>query len=194
MFQSLFWWNDLMRIPQIGATHSQRPCFNPCSGGMTLWVYLHWRVDRPPPRFNPCSGGMTLWVSNGNAIAKTKWFQSLFWWNDLMSPNIAPLWIYIIRFQSLFWWNDLMRLRWGMDMKVSKAEFQSLFWWNDLMRGLQRHARRPGRVRVSILVLVEWPYEKIAVNNDAFGPSFNPCSGGMTLWAGLQASIVTNGV
>ena len=193
-FQSLFWWNDLLRLYAAPVELGHRTGFNPCSDGMIFWG----------------AAGCTLQARCGVL------FQSLFWWNDLLRERCHPrrhklrdVSILVLMewsseasrhcmsnwprtgFQSLFWWNDLLRshgkLKWSYSMTVS---ILVLMEWSS-EASLDGHAIIP-RVRVSILVLMEWSSEEplYSVGKHIQQRSFNPCSDGMIFWgSGLFQSI-----
>ena len=127
---------------------------------MTLWCKRDWAHRRPNLCFNPCSIGMTLWWAPfAPRGEKPLWFQSLFYWNDLMVPSSKSFnssryilvsilvlleWPYgesisatrkggVTPFQSLFYWNDLMVISERIFKRCHFLRFQSLFYWNDLM-------------------------------------------------------------
>ena len=61
VFQSLFWWNDLLRKIARHKTNWIEFCFNPCSDGMIFWGIIDSRIGFTTTRFNPCSDGMIFW-------------------------------------------------------------------------------------------------------------------------------------
>ena len=69
-------------------------------------------------------------------------------------------------FQSLFYWNALMRPVSKKLCHLIVFQFQSLFYWNALMRfsGIVAQDRKDD---VSILVLLECPYEVVQPNGCA---------------------------
>ena len=133
-FQSLFYWNDLMVRGPSGIEGWSMWSFNPCSIGMTLWWSSIADCCFAILCFNPCSIGMTLW------------------W--------APFWPALPKHLSfnpcsigMTLWCCKRRACWR-----SLNTFQSLFYWNDLM------------------------VNKCQGSGSSASSSFNPCSIGMTLW------------
>ena len=159
-FQSLFYWNDLLSRMRRDVRQLRQRGFNPCSIGMTFWVCDQTvSTQRDLPRFNPCSIGMTFWVKRARAgNVDWKQFQSLFYWNDLLSASSTCRIMRFGRgFQSLFYWNDLLSPAVAA-LCMGQRGFQSLFYWNDLLSlglYLRDHRHLIG---------------------------FNPCSIGMTFW------------
>ena len=284
LFQSLFYWNDLLSCLAIGqlarwnavsilvllewpsefdpcrAMSTPTASFNPCSIGMTFWVIiwhprpfrskcpvsilvlLEWPSEsRSPltrpfrvigvsilvllewpselmlsvpavnhrPCFNPCSIGMTFWVQNESAPKTHKFmFQSLFYWNDLLSniislgggvqstsfnPCSIGMTFWVARsfpecrythpvFQSLFYWNDLLSrgaqvARWWSRQCFNPCSIGMTFWVN------KQDEEGDETDEVSILVLLEWPSESWTRGSHTLRPQcFNPCSIGMTFW------------
>ena len=151
---------------------------------MTFWVSLAYRRGL---RYRHVSILVLLeWPSEscpmGDRAARKSRFQSLFYWNDLLSAFLGDHFSEANAFQSLFYWNDLLScvtprqsviatLRFnpcsiGMTFWVQRAlyppgnqsGFQSLFYWNDLLSS-GFYVRCARRDLVSILVLLEWPSE-----------------------------------
>ena len=179
---------------------------------MTFWVT--WSGWTESDRISVSILVLLEWPSEFDVIdvsGGTVVFQSLFYWNDLLSPRFAnPTKSSSPMFQSLFYWNDLLSDDRAWRGRSADSLFQSLFYWNDLLSitsGTKSRTIFPGfnpcsigmtfwvrsiyfhlypHVIVSILVLLEWPSECCATS--AFNTSirrFNPCSIGMTFWVCL---------
>ena len=185
MFQSLLYWNDLMRSMYHPWEALKVTCFNPCCIGMTLWG---WGTPEDQRLCYHVSILVVLeWPYEGSLGDKPAMhqllFQSLLYWNDLMRSMYHP-WeaLKVTCFNPCCIGMTL----WGEQQKPVIAQmtlFQSLLYWNDLMRESYGFGHCWGGFRVSILVVLEWPYEvHIESRIGDFLLGFNPCCIGMTLW------------
>ena len=182
MFQSLFYWNDLLSKVNALSRIRHGSRFNPCSIGMTFWVLTGYYTDWVQMRFNPCSIGMTFWVSEEGEWYSVPWeFQSLFYWNDLLSEGPTSEKVGGPGFQSLFYWNDLLSYT-RVDYLAVVNWFQSLFYWNDLLSLWNCAKCRVHRVFQSLFYWNDLLSCQFPRWRDLSFRSFNPCSIGMTFW------------
>ena len=137
MFQSLFYWNDLLSNGLTLAHYDH-------VANVSILVLLEWPSEWAVwtfdiwgwiSSFNPCSIGMTFWVYvqalelNGHIGVSI--LVLLEWPSESNRPT--PRGGLIFLFQSLFYWNDLLSTCEDVGRDSSCFLFQSLFYWNDLL-------------------------------------------------------------
>ena len=209
MFQSLFWWNVLLKSPHCIASTMPHVVsilvLVECTSEATwpTWPPRRWRVSIlvlvectsegrlfvgpliDIPCFNPCSGGMYFWSRWSNRCDDLRVaFQSLFWWNVLLKDadqfGAAQYGLPV----SILVLVECTSEEFAQPTQENMERlFQSLFWWNVLLKF--HDALKFYCLELAFQSLFWWNVllKRSLSLVPVLPTSFNPCSGGMYFWS-----------